>query len=168
MQLGALSGTAYSPCVNHRAVLWATASSCALGFFAARAHAEPNEPHGAGIAGGALLGAEAVVLAEAMLDVEPAWAYLVGGSFGGAAGAYAGLRVENDAEPSASVWMLALGMGLAIPTVIWVGRAREPRPGGAVPLGAPPPAPRGAPGDARRDGMSPGLALTIPLVAGVW
>jgi hypothetical protein len=149
-------------------VYWATIWSCAIGFFAASARAEPNETHGPGIAGGALLGAEAVVLVEAMLDVEPAWAYLVGGSVGGAAGAYAGLLVENDAEPSAAVWMLAFGMGLAIPTVIWVGRAREPRPRGAVPMGPPPAAPRAAPHDARRDATAPGLSLTIPFVAGVW
>jgi len=149
-------------------VLHATAFSCVIGLLAASARAQQSDAHGAGIAGGALLGAEAVVLVETMLDVEPAWAYVIGGSVGGVAGGYAGLRVENDAEPSASVWMLALGMGLAIPTMIWVGRAREPRPPNAAPPPPPPPAARGAARDPRRDVTSPSLALTIPLFAGVW
>lgn len=85
----------------------------------ARADEEPS-PTGKGITGGALLGAEVVLLVEAAIDVEPAWAYVVGGLAGAVGGGVGGYFVEQDAEPKVSLLMLAGGMALAIPTTVAV------------------------------------------------
>ena len=75
---------------------------------------------GKGIAGGALLGAELVLATEAAFDVEPTWAYIVGGVAGGAAGGVGGYFVEQTDEPRAPMLMLAGGLAFAIPTVVAV------------------------------------------------
>ncbi len=77
-------------------------------------------PTGKGIAGGALLGAEAVMVTEAAVGVKPAWAYLVGGLAGGAAGGVGGYFVEQNADARAPMLMLAGGLVLAIPTAVAV------------------------------------------------
>src|SRR5262249_34108053 len=58
-------------------------SATVIGFLAltpgvARAGGGDASPTGKGITGGALLGAEAVMLSEAAASVKPAWAYAVG------------------------------------------------------------------------------------------
>jgi len=50
------------------------------------AHAEEVSTTGKGIVGGSLLGAEVVLATEAAFKVQPAWAYVVGGVGGAAAG----------------------------------------------------------------------------------
>jgi hypothetical protein len=87
-------------------------------------------PTGKGITGGALLGAEAVMLVEAALDVKPAWAYIVGGLAGGVAGGVGGWVVEDSGDARASMFLLAGGMALAIPTTVAVlaTTAYEPPP----------------------------------------
>jgi hypothetical protein len=77
-------------------------------------------PTGKGIAGGALLGAELVLVTEAAFDVRPTWAYIVGGIAGGAAGGVGGYFVEQQDEPRAPMLMLAGGLAFAIPTVVAV------------------------------------------------
>ena len=77
-------------------------------------------PSGKGIAGGALLGAELVLATEAAFDVQPTWAYIVGGLAGGAAGGVGGYFVEQQDEPRAPMLMLAGGLAFAIPTVVAV------------------------------------------------
>jgi len=77
-------------------------------------------PTGKGITGGALLGAEAVMLVEAALDVKPAWAYIVGGLAGGVAGGVGGWVVEDGGSARASMFLLAGGMALVIPTTVAV------------------------------------------------
>jgi hypothetical protein len=77
-------------------------------------------PSGKGIAGGALLGAELVLVTEAAFDVRPTWAYIVGGLAGGAAGGVGGYFVEQQDEPRAPMLMLAGGLAFAIPTVVAV------------------------------------------------
>ena len=47
-------------------------------------------PNVKGVVGGALLGAEVVLVTQAALDVEPTWAYVVGGLAGAAAGGVGG------------------------------------------------------------------------------
>ena len=96
-----------------------------VGLTALSASAEEPVPTGQGIAGGALVGAEVTVLTEALVGVEPAWAYLLGGTLSAAAGGYAGYVAERDADPDVSAWLLGGGLALLIPTVIWVGNARE-------------------------------------------
>jgi hypothetical protein len=84
--------------------------------------------HGHGIVGGALLGAELTLIGAAIFELEPTWAYLVGGALGAVAGGFAGSIVEQRAEREASFVLLAAGIGLVIPTAVWVGNARQPRP----------------------------------------
>ncbi len=90
--------------------------------FAATSTASAQEvsPTGKGITGGALLGAEAVMLVEAALDVKPAWAYLVGGAVGGIGGGVGGYFVEQGSSARPSLLLLAGGIVLAIPTTVAV------------------------------------------------
>jgi hypothetical protein len=81
---------------------------------------EETSPTGKGIAGGALLGAELVLSTEAAFDVEPTWAYIVGGVAGGAAGGVGGYFVEQQDSARAPMLMLAGGLAFAIPTVVAV------------------------------------------------
>jgi hypothetical protein len=81
---------------------------------------EEASPTGKGITGGALLGAEAVMLVEAALDVKPAWAYIVGGLAGGVAGGVGGWAVEDGGDARLSMFLLAGGMALVIPTTVAV------------------------------------------------
>jgi hypothetical protein len=107
--------------------LTATAAAVALVAWPAAAAAD-EEPNGHGIVGGALVGAELTLIGEAIFAVEPTWAYVVGGVVGGIAGGYAGSLAEQRAEREVSLVLLAAGVGLLIPTAVWVGNARQPRP----------------------------------------
>jgi hypothetical protein len=109
-------------------------------------------PTGKGIVGGALLGAELVMVTQAAFKVKPAWAYVVGGVAGGAAGGVGGYFVEDQGDARAPMLMLAGGLAFAIPTVVAVlsATAYEPpanfvqdQPPADEPL-AEPPAPSGA------------------------
>src|SRR5690606_2415625 len=73
---------------------------------------------GKGIAGGALLGAEAVILTEAAIGVKPHWAYLVGGGAGAVAGGVGGYFLEENLSAKTNMFLLSAGMVLAIPTTI--------------------------------------------------
>ena len=74
-----------------------------------------------GAVGGGLLGAEAVMLIEAALDVKPAWAYIVGGLAGGAAGGVGGYYLESGQDSAKlGMYLLTAGMALAIPTTVAV------------------------------------------------
>jgi hypothetical protein len=85
------------------------------------AHADDQpSPTGKGIAGGALLGAELVLAIEAAADVQPAWAYVVGGLAGAVGGGVGGYFIEQEGEAKLPILMLAGGMALAIPTTVAV------------------------------------------------
>ncbi len=75
---------------------------------------------GKGVVGGALLGAEVVLVTEAAFKTEPTWAYVVGGLGGGIAGGVGGYFIEQSASPRTTMFMLAGGMALAIPTTVAV------------------------------------------------
>jgi hypothetical protein len=77
-------------------------------------------PTGKGVVGGALLGAELVLVTEAAFKVKPTWAYIVGGVAGGAAGGVGGYFVEQETSARAPMLMLAGGLAFAIPTVVAV------------------------------------------------
>jgi hypothetical protein len=109
----------------HRA---AAVSAFALATSVAAAAGAEEDPSGRGVVGGALVGAELTVIGEALFGVEPSWAYFVGGALGASAGAYAGHVVEREAEHEVSLVLLAAGVGLVIPTLVWVGNARQPTP----------------------------------------
>lgn len=85
-------------------------------------------PTGKGIVGGALMGAELVMVTEAAFGVKPTWAYLVGGLAGGAAGGVGGYFVEQQDSPRASMLLLAGGLVFAIPTVVAVLNATAYEP----------------------------------------
>lgn len=108
---------------------------------------------GKGTVGGALLGAEVVLVTEAAFKVQPTWAYIVGGIGGAAAGGVGGYFLEQSASPRTTMFMLAGGMALAIPTTVAVlsATAYEPpasyvqdKPPADEPV-AEPPQPGGAP-----------------------
>jgi hypothetical protein len=94
---------------------------------AERALGQEQPAEGEGALGGALLGAEVVVFSEALAGVEPLWAYVLGGGLAAAGGAYAGLVIEENSDPDVSDWMVGAGFVLLLPTVVWVGNAREDR-----------------------------------------
>ncbi len=81
---------------------------------------EPVSARGKGIAGGALLGAEAVMLVEAAFSVQPTWAYVAGGIAGAVGGGVGGYFLEDSADPKVSLYLLAGGMALMIPTTVAV------------------------------------------------
>jgi hypothetical protein len=88
--------------------------------FPRSAQAQSNEvsPKGKGITGGALLGAEVVMLTEAALGARPAWAYIAGGVAGAIGGGVGGYFAEKDGSNKLSLYLLAGGMALAIPTTV--------------------------------------------------
>jgi hypothetical protein len=77
-------------------------------------------PSGKGVVGGALLGAELVLVTEAAFKVKPTWAYIVGGLAGGAAGGVGGYFIERETSARVPMLMLAGGLAFAIPTVVAV------------------------------------------------
>ncbi|MCC6213303.1 MAG: hypothetical protein IT376_00405 [Polyangiaceae bacterium] len=91
-----------------------------LTLIATPASAEETSPTAKGITGGALLGAEAVTLTEAALGVKPAWAYIVGGLAGGIGGGVGGYFLEQSGDAKLSLYVLAGGMTLVIPTMVAV------------------------------------------------
>ena len=105
-----------------RSKLVAAAAACAawLAPSLALGQEDPVSATGKGITGGALLGGEVVMLTEAILDVKPAWAYVVGGLAGAGAGAFGGYYAEQMDDAKLSLYLLAGGMALAIPTTVAV------------------------------------------------
>lgn len=94
--------------------------------------AEETTSTGKGIVGGALLGAEAVTLVEGAFGVKPGWAYAVGGVVGAAGGGVGGYFVEGAVDPKISLYMLAGGMALIIPTTVVVLGATQYDPAADV------------------------------------
>jgi hypothetical protein len=85
-------------------------------------------PKGKGIVGGALLGAEAVILVEAAIGVKPYWAYAVGGGAGAIAGGVGGYFMEENFSAKTNMFLLSAGMVLAIPTTIAMLAATQYEP----------------------------------------
>ncbi len=124
------------------------------------ARADEVSSTGKGIAGGALLGAEAVTIVESLADVRPGWAYAVGALVGAGGGGVGGYFVEQgSSDGRAPSYMLAGGLALVIPALVLtlnatryrpeegatedrapVGPAAEPGVPGAGIIAAPPPA----------------------------
>ena len=74
---------------------------------------------GKGIVGGALLGAEVVMLPMGIAGLKPWWPYAVFGTVGAVGGAVGGWAVEQADPPAeAPLYMLAGGLALIIPTVV--------------------------------------------------
>jgi hypothetical protein len=115
-----------------RHLRWSCALIGALSL-ARSAHAADDDPSGRGIVGGALLAAELTATTEALLGVEPSWAYLGGGLVAAGAGGVIGAMVEKRAYPEVTTSLFAAGLVLIIPTLVWVSRARSDRPARITP-----------------------------------
>mgnify|MGYP001827447027 CR=1 FL=1 len=105
--------------VRRTTLATAVAASMALGASTARAEG-PATPDGKGIAGGILLGAEIVMLTEAIIGIDEVWPYPVFGAVGAGAGAVGGWGVEQTGSAEASLYLLAGGMALVVPTLVAV------------------------------------------------
>jgi hypothetical protein len=101
-----------------------TAAAVAVGTLTAHApcaYADDTvvSPHGKGIVGGALLGAEAVTIVESVAGVKSGWAYIIGAVLGAGAGGAGGYAIEqNSTDGKAPVYLLAGGLGLVIPALV--------------------------------------------------
>jgi hypothetical protein len=113
--------------------------------------ADEVSPDGKGIVGGGLLGAETVMLVEAAVGLKSGWAYLVGGVVGAGGGVIGGWQIQKNADSKVSMYLLAGGMALVIPTTVAVLQATsykapedytEDHPAAGAPVPEPPrPAP---------------------------
>jgi hypothetical protein len=122
----------------------------------APAHADEIAASPKGIVGGGLLGGEVVMLGEAAFGMKSGWGYVIGGVVGVGGGAVAGYYIEQGADPKVSVYMLAGGMALIIPTTVAVLQATsykapedytEDKPASGAPVPEPPrPTPSTPPG----------------------
>jgi hypothetical protein len=81
-----------------------------------------------GIAGGALLGAEVVMLTEAVIGAKPTWLYVVGGIAGAGGGGVAGYYLGGSSSPKPPSFVLAGGIALFIPTLIGIVTATQFQP----------------------------------------
>jgi hypothetical protein len=94
---------------------------------------EPVDAKGVGISGGIILGAEVVLVLEAIIDVEPVWPWIVFPILGAAGGGVGGYFVEQ-ASPEGAVAMLVSSMVFLIPTAVAVSAstAYDPESEGAI------------------------------------
>jgi len=133
----------------HRVSASIAAAGAALALVAQASSASADEvsASGKGIVGGGLLGGEVVMLVEAAVGVKSGWAYLIGGVVGVGGGAVGGWQIEKNGDPKVSLYMLAGGMALVIPTTVAVLQATsykapedytEDRPSSGAPVPEPP------------------------------
>lgn len=78
----------------------------------------PVTATGKGTVGGALLGGEVVCITMGAIGVERGWPYFVFGGLGAVGGGIGGFFVEKASTPEPSLYMLAGGMALVIPTLV--------------------------------------------------
>jgi hypothetical protein len=78
----------------------------------------PVTATGKGTVGGALLGGEVVCITMGAIGVERGWPYFVFGGLGAVGGGIGGFFVEKASSPEPSLYMLAGGMALIIPTLV--------------------------------------------------
>ena len=78
----------------------------------------PVTATGKGTVGGALLGGEVVCITMGAIGVDRGWPYFVFGGLGAVGGGVGGFFVEKASSPEPSLYMLAGGMALIIPTLI--------------------------------------------------
>lgn len=81
-----------------------------------------------GSTGGALLGAEVVMLTEAAIGVQPGWLYVVGGVVGAGGGGVAGYYLGGSSSPKPPSFVLAGSIALVIPTLIGIATATQFQP----------------------------------------
>lgn len=119
--------------LHHSLTPVAAALAGALSLWASATRAEPVSATAKGVTGVGLLGAEAVLMTEAALQVKPRWAYLLGGAAGAAGGGVAGYFVEKGGDATASMLLLTAATALAIPTAIVTLNATRYQPSDETP-----------------------------------
>ncbi len=96
---------------------------------------------GKGIVGGALLGAETVVLAESLIGIRSPWAHAAGAVAGAIGGGVGGYYIEtSSSDGRIPLSLLAGGLVLAIPTIV-VSLNATSYSASDAPAESPPPAP---------------------------
>ncbi|MBW2457529.1 MAG: hypothetical protein JRI68_23680 [Deltaproteobacteria bacterium] len=107
--------------------LGAAAVASALTLLPAQAAAQEESnavsATGKGIAGGAMLGAEVVMITTAIIGATDWWPYVLFGAVGAGGGAVGGYFVEDaigDGAAEPALYMLAGGMALVVPTLVAV------------------------------------------------
>jgi hypothetical protein len=98
---------------------------------AASGHARADGNRVKGTIGGAMLGAEVVMLTESAFRLRPSWMYLAGGAGGGLIGGYVGNRMSGGSNRPPS-FLLAGGIALIIPTIMGVLTATQYEPIGTI------------------------------------
>lgn len=93
------------------------------------AHADADRVKGT--IGGAMIGAEVVMLTESAFRLRPTWMYLAGGAGGGLLGGYVGNRMSGGSNRPPSI-LLAGGIALIIPTIMGVLTATQYEPIGTI------------------------------------
>lgn len=142
-----------------RATSFAVAALLATTAMQPLARADEVSPTGKGIAGGALLGGEAVMIVESLADVRAGWAYAVGGLVGAGAGGVGGYFVEQgSSDGRAPVYLLAGGLALVIPAIVLTLNATRYRPDEGVTDDRAPTGPAAEPG-------VPGAGVVAPSVS---
>ncbi len=99
----------------------AAAVAFAMAFAGSPSDARADGPvtaTGKGTVGGALLGGEVVCITMGAVGVERGWPYFVFGGLGAVGGGIGGFFVEKASSPQPSLYMLAGGMALIIPTLV--------------------------------------------------
>lgn len=128
---------------SDRSPRWLAAlCSLALCATSTEAVADTVSPSPKGITGGALLGAELVVITEAAFGIETPWLYAVGAVAGAGGGATGGYFIEKTGDSKLSLYMLLGGMALVIPTSIVYLNATAYDPAELDPATGAPPAAR--------------------------
>jgi hypothetical protein len=98
---------------------------------AASGHARADANRVKGTIGGAMIGAEVVMLTESAFRLRPTWMYLAGGAGGGLIGGYVGNRMSGGTNRPPS-FLLAGGIALIIPTIMGVLTATQYEPIGTI------------------------------------
>jgi hypothetical protein len=158
---------------SHKALAFATAVACGSAALVgapnrvyAQAKPSPVQPIPKGAVGGALLGGEVVCLTLAAVGVEKGWPYWVFGGVGAVGGGIGGAVMDiqlhnNNSSAEPSLYLLAGGMVLVIPTLVASLNAtayHPPETETAEPLKGQEPAaepPRPVPGEAPPPGAAP-------------
>ncbi len=119
--------------LRHRLALGVTSAAFGLGALTAHmpeARADEVSPTGKGIAGGALLGGEVVMITGGLIGIKSPWFYVVGGIVGAAGGGIGGYFIEQADGTSGHVPVYLLGGGLlgVIPAVVLALNATRYQP----------------------------------------
>jgi len=110
-----------------------------------------------GTVGGAMLGAEIVMLTESAFRLRPGWMYMAGGAGGALLGGYLGHKISDDSSNRPPSFLLAGGIALIIPTIMGVLTATQYEPIGSVRQELPDDDAGGASDDDANDGDANGL-----------